>query len=67
VYPLGPATTPQPNDTHSRVVVPLYAAAPTTATRNPALYRLLVLVDAVRIGRARERTRAKQRLRRIAP
>ncbi len=44
-------------------VVPLYAAAPTTATQNPALYELLALVDAVRLGRARERTRAKQLLR----
>lgn len=44
-------------------VVPLYAAAPTTVTQNPALYKLLVLVDAVRLGRARERTRAKQLLR----
>ncbi len=43
-------------------VVPLYAAAPTTAARNPALYELLALVDAVRLGRARERTRAKQLL-----
>jgi len=44
-------------------VVPLYAAAPATAVRNPALYELLALVDAVRLGRARERTRAKQLLR----
>ncbi|WP_411282205.1 hypothetical protein [Gemmatimonas sp.] len=44
-------------------VVPLYAAAPATAVRNPALYELLALVDAVRVGRARERTRAKQLLR----
>lgn len=44
-------------------VVPLYAAAPTTAAHNPALYELLALVDAVRLGRARERARAKQLLR----
>ncbi len=44
-------------------VVPLYAGAAATAARNPALYELLTLVDAVRLGRARERTRAKQLLR----
>ena len=43
--------------------MPLYAAAPATAARNPELYELLALVDAVRLGRARERTRAKQLLR----
>ncbi len=43
-------------------VLPLYAAAPMTAQHNPALYELLALVDAVRLGRARERTRAKQLL-----
>ena len=49
-------------------VTPLYAAAPATAVNNPALYELLALVDAVRLGRARERTRAKQLLReRIMP
>lgn len=41
-------------------VVPLYDGAAATAERNPALYELLALVDAVRLGRARERTRAKQ-------
>ncbi len=44
-------------------VVPLYDGAAATAVRNPALYELLALVDAVRLGRARERTRAKQVLR----
>lgn len=44
-------------------VVPLYGGAASTAARNPALYELLALVDAVRLGRARERTRAKQLLR----
>lgn len=44
-------------------VVPLYSGAAATAARNPALYELLALVDAVRLGRARERTRAKQVLR----
>ena len=44
-------------------VVPLYAGAAATATQNPALYELLALVDAIRLGRTRERTRAKQVLR----
>ena len=34
---------------------PLYKAAPQAARRDPALYELLVLVDAIRGGRAREK------------
>jgi hypothetical protein len=37
---------------------PLYKAAPTAARKDPKLYELLALVDAVRGGRARERTTA---------
>ncbi len=44
-------------------VQPLYAAAPASARRNPALYELLTLVDALRVGRARERQRARTILR----
>ena len=40
-------------------VEPLYASAPDTARRNPRLYELLTIVDALRIGRARERQHAK--------
>lgn len=43
-------------------VAPLYAGAPATARRNPPLYELLTLVDALRVGRARERQRARQLL-----
>lgn len=39
-------------------VVPHYDGAAATAARNPALYEALALVDAVRLGHARERTRA---------
>jgi hypothetical protein len=39
-------------------VVPLYPAAPALRDANPRLYRLLALVDALRLGRARERTEA---------
>ncbi len=42
---------------------PLYAGAVNTATKNPALYELLALVDALRAGRARERQRARDHLR----
>lgn len=38
---------------------PLYPGAPATPQRNPKLYELLTLVDAMRIGRARERQRAR--------
>ena len=44
-------------------VVPLYADAAATATQNPALYELLALVDTIRLGRTRERIRAKPVLR----
>lgn len=44
-------------------VIPLYDGAAATATQNTALYQLLALVDAVRLGRTRERTRARQVLR----
>jgi len=43
-------------------VAPLYAAAPSTFRSNMELYELLTLVDALRIGRARERQRAKSLL-----
>lgn len=46
-------------DRRGATIEPLYAAAPATAVGNPALYDLLTLVDAVRIGRARERQRAR--------
>jgi DNA-binding Lrp family transcriptional regulator len=40
-------------------VEPLYRTAPATAEHNKELYELLALVDSIRIGRARERQRAK--------
>ncbi|MEG7523780.1 MAG: hypothetical protein M3H12_11860 [Chromatiales bacterium] len=42
---------------------PLYKSAPGAAKRDPALYELLVLVDAIRGGRARERELAIKELR----
>jgi len=41
---------------------PLCRCAPKTAESNPQLYRLLTLVDGIRIGRARERSLARQHL-----
>jgi DNA-binding Lrp family transcriptional regulator len=43
-------------------VQPLYASAPGAARRDPALYDLLALVDALRIGRARERSLAEKEI-----
>lgn len=44
-------------------LIPLYPGAPQLPSQNPRLYELLTLVDALRIGRARERARAQQLLR----
>lgn len=43
-------------------VQPLYASVPGAARRDPALYDLLALVDALRIGRARERALAEKEI-----
>ncbi|MDR1280912.1 MAG: AsnC family protein [Opitutaceae bacterium] len=52
-------------------VEPLYPSAPHAARNNSGLYALLALTDVLRIGRARERSRAaaelKQRLRPLSP
>lgn len=42
---------------------PLYRTAPQAALADPALHRLLALLDALRTGRARERTLATQLMR----
>jgi DNA-binding Lrp family transcriptional regulator len=43
-------------------VQPLYGSVPGAARRDPALYDLLALVDALRIGRARERNLAEKEI-----
>ncbi len=43
-------------------VSPLYPSVPTAARNDPELYHLLALVDALRIGRARERNLAEQEI-----
>jgi hypothetical protein len=45
-----------------RGLKPLFAGAPETPGREPRLYRLLALVDALRAGDVRERARARQLL-----
>jgi hypothetical protein len=54
---------PDPDGTRQGVAVePLYRSVPVAAKNDPALYDLLALVDALRIGRARERKFAEQEL-----
>ena len=43
-------------------VQPLYGSVPGAARRDPALYDLLALVDALRFGRARERSLAEKEI-----
>jgi hypothetical protein len=40
-------------------LIPLFPGAPRTAGKNPALYHLLAIVDALRVGHARERKAAE--------
>lgn len=51
-----------------RAIEPLHPSAPRSATHNPRLYELLALVDALRVGDARERKLAMRELeQRLAP
>ena len=51
-----PPVWPHPKGTARGVTVdPIYPSASTAALADPALYELLALLDAIRIGRARER------------
>jgi DNA-binding Lrp family transcriptional regulator len=49
-------------DTRGVGLEPLYKSVPQAALRDPALYQLLALVDAIRDGRARERKLAERDL-----
>lgn len=53
-----------PGAVRGRRIAPIYRSAPEAASRDPALYELLALVDALRVGRARERNLARQELER---
>ena len=65
---LAPSNDPPPvwpdpeGDVRGLEVSPIYASAPAAAKRNPQLYELLALIDALRIGRARERELAENEL-----
>jgi hypothetical protein len=41
-------------DVRGQAIEPLYPSAPGAARKDPALYELLALVDAIRVGRVRE-------------
>lgn len=45
-----------------QAVSPLYPSVPGAAKKDPALYQLLALVDAIRLGRAREQKLAAKEL-----
>ena len=47
-------------ETRGIALEPLYKTAPAAALRDPVLYHLLALVDAIREGRVRERKTAEQ-------
>lgn len=49
--PVWPSTL---GDRRGPAVVPIYETVPFAASQDPELHRLLALVDAVRVGRARE-------------
>ncbi len=58
-----PPVWPDPEGTvQGASVEPLYRSVPGAARRDPALYDLLALVDALRIGRARERSLAEKEI-----
>ncbi len=58
-----PPVWPDPDGQVQGVAVkPLYSSVPHAARRDPALYDLLALVDALRLGRARERAMAEKEL-----
>lgn len=64
-----PPVWPDPAGSSRGVAVePLYPSVPGAARRDPVLHELLALVDALRLGRARERVRAEDLLaRRLQP
>jgi hypothetical protein len=59
-----PPVWPDPEgEVRGETLEPLYRTVPTAARNDPRLYEMLALVDAIRIGRARERARAGKHLR----
>jgi hypothetical protein len=65
---LPPVWSDPDGQVRGREVEPLYFSAPAASKKDPELYALLALVDAVRFGRARERKMAEQELeKRLVP
>ena len=63
-----PPVWPRPEGAARGVALePLYPSAPAAALRDPALYQLLALIDAIREGRAREREAGRGRAPRTNP
>ncbi len=56
VWPYGEGTV------RGQAIEPLYASVPMAAAKDPQLHELLALVDALRVGRARERNIAREEL-----
>jgi hypothetical protein len=50
---------------HGRIVAPLHSCVPQAAARDGRLHEFLALVDALRVGRARERALASAELERL--
>jgi len=66
--PAGPVWPDPKGDVQGTYVSPLYPSVPHAARVDKKLYDLLALVDALRIGRARERQFARQEIRnRLCP
>ena len=58
-----PIVWPDPSgDVRGESLTPIYKSAPQAARNDPELYELLVIVDALRAGRAREKQAAKREL-----
>jgi len=49
-------------DTRGQAITPLYVSVPGAALKDPKLYELLALTDALRVGKAREKTLALEAL-----
>ena len=49
-------------ETRGQAVTPLYPSVPEAARRDPKLYELLALLDAIRVGRVREQRLAQDEL-----
>ena len=58
VWPSGKGTV------RGQAIEPLYSSVPEAASKDPTLHELLALVDALRVGRAREREIAVEELKR---